>query len=177
MKDVRPKIKKLLTNFSAPKWDPYRTFVSLPRRDAPDIPFCHYQHLKTMIFKGIKFEVLEFKNSVFGGIECILRITIDGILYHVSTYPQSGNELLYTIYFCKCDDLPDEIRLQYTEKNPRGFFNVSVTDAVEIHYEYRSDNQEHLDTDDPEVIEFFQYMLNLCRDFYLGNRPELDAML
>lgn len=177
MKDVRPKVKKLLENLPVPKWDPKRIFVNFPRGEAPDIPFCHYNTLKTIFFKGAKFEILQFRSSDYGEIKCILRITIDGIMYHVSTCPQWGEELLYEIFFCKCNDLPVEVELHYMVKNPHEPFNFNVTNKVEIHYEYRSDHQDYLETKDSDVVEFFQNMINLCREFYLANRSELDRML
>lgn len=178
MKDVRPKIKQLIRNFPVPAWDPNRHCIDLPRGNAPDIPFCHYTPLKTFFHRGNKFEVLDFKYDYSGThLEPILRITIDGVMYHVATCSQWGEELLYEIFFCKCSDLPNEMELQYTVKEPHEIFDISVTGTVEIHHEYRSDHQKHLDTKDSDVIEFFQNLINLCRDFYLANKAELDSML
>lgn len=175
MKDVRPKIKHLIKDFPLPPLDPHRVCVNLPRGEAPDIPFCHYTPIKTLFFKGNKFEILKFER--YYGIHAIFRITIDGIMYHLATCPQSGNEVLYCIYFCKCYDLPNEMQLQYDVEKRHEIFDATVTGIVTIHHEYRGDHQKHLETTDSEVREFFQNILNLCRDFYLANKTELDRML
>ena len=177
MKDVRPRLKKLLENFPAPKWDPNRTFWNYPRGNAPDIPFCHYTPKNVIYYNGVKFEVLKFAFARSGEIDCILRFTVDGVMYHLATCPQPGGELLYEFFFCKCEDLPEEIELRYEVEKPKKLFDVSVSGKITVCYEYRSDHQQHLETSDPEVVEFLQSMLDLCKDFYLANRVDLDSML
>jgi hypothetical protein len=167
-------MKKLTANFPLPKEDPFKVFAKYPGDSGPTIPFGHYRVQRTYYEQGCTIDVLEFKRDEYRQIESILRITANGIIYHLTSLSQWGREMLYSLYFCRDSVLPYQLRVDYTDTHPKEPFDVNLRgEKFEIAHEYRNDHQPNLPTRDSDVGAFFQEILNVAKNFYLNHRAEL----